>query len=99
MKVQISVRTKREYPKKKPFLPLGFGGYIPSNHCLLIIQYVAFVNFIVYDVHNATYSRHPFSLFRHFLVITFQLFILHVWLRIVDEGPVQEMRIWSISLI
>ena len=40
-----------------------------------------------------------FSLFRHFLVITFQLFILHVWLRITDEGSVPEMRILSISLI
>ena len=40
-----------------------------------------------------------FSLFWHFLVITFQLFILHVWLRITDEGSVPEMRIWSISLI
>ena len=40
-----------------------------------------------------------FSLFRHFLVITFQFFILHVWLRITDEGSVPEMRIWSISLI
>ena len=35
----------------------------------------------------------------HFLVITFQHFILHVWLRITDEGSVPEMRIWSISLI
>ena len=25
--------------------------------------------------------------------------ILHVWLRITDEGSVPEMRIWSISLI
>ena len=40
-----------------------------------------------------------FSLFWHFLVITFQLFILHVWLRITDEGSVPKMRIWSISLI
>ena len=40
-----------------------------------------------------------FSLFRYFLVITFQFFILHVWLRITDEGSVPEMRIWSISLI
>ena len=40
-----------------------------------------------------------FSLFWHFLVITFQLFILHVWLRITDEGSVLEMRIWSILLI
>ena len=40
-----------------------------------------------------------FSLFWHFLGITFQLFILHVWLRINDEGSVPEMRIWSISLI
>ena len=30
---------------------------------------------------------------------TFQLLILHVWLRITDEGSVPEMRIWSISLI
>ena len=37
-----------------------------------------------------------FSLFWHFLVITFQHFILHVWLRITDEGSVPEMRIWSI---
>ena len=29
-----------------------------------------------------------FSLFWHFLVITFQHFILHVWLRITDEGSV-----------
>ena len=40
-----------------------------------------------------------FSLFWHFLVITFQLFILHVWLRITDEVSVPEMRIWSISFI
>ena len=40
-----------------------------------------------------------FSLFWHFLVVTFQLFILHVLLRINDEGSVPEMRIWSISLI
>ena len=40
-----------------------------------------------------------FSLFWHFLVITFQHLILHVWLRITDEGSVPEMRIWSISLI
>ena len=33
-----------------------------------------------------------FSLFWHFLVITFQLFKLHVWLRITDEGSVSEMR-------
>ena len=43
--------------------------------------------------------RFGFSLFWHFLVITFQLFILHVWLRITDEGSVPEMRIWSITLI
>ena len=30
---------------------------------------------------------------------TFQRFILHVWLRITDEGSIPEMRIWSISLI
>ena len=30
--------------------------------------------------------------------LTFQLFILHVWLRITDEGSVPEMLIWSISL-
>ena len=40
-----------------------------------------------------------FSLFRHFLVITFQFFIPHFWLRITDEGSVPEMRIWSILLI
>ena len=40
-----------------------------------------------------------FSLFWHVLVITFQLFILHVLLRVTDEGSVSEMRIWSISLI
>ena len=40
-----------------------------------------------------------FSLFWYFLVITFQLFKLHVWLRITDEGLLPEMRIWSISLI
>ena len=40
-----------------------------------------------------------YSFFRQFLVITFQLFILHVWLRITDECSVPEMRIWSISLI
>ena len=38
-----------------------------------------------------------FSLIWHFLVITFQLFRLHVWLRITDEGSIPEMRIWSIS--
>ena len=37
-----------------------------------------------------------FSLFRHFLVINFQLFILNVWLMITDEGSLPEMRIWSI---
>ena len=37
--------------------------------------------------------------FWHFLVIAFQLFILHVWLRITDEGSVPEMCIWSILLI
>ena len=40
-----------------------------------------------------------FSLFRLFLVITFQLFKLTLWLRITDEGSVPEMRIWSMSLI
>ena len=34
-----------------------------------------------------------------FLVITFQFFILRVYLRITDEGSVPEMCIWSISLI
>ena len=34
-----------------------------------------------------------FSLLRQFLVIAVQLFILHVWLRITDEGSVPEMRI------
>ena len=40
------------------------------------------------------YYTIPFgiSLFWHFLVITFQLFELHVWLRITDEGSVPEMR-------
>ena len=33
------------------------------------------------------------------LVFTFQLFNLHVWLRITDEGSIPEMRIWSISFI
>ena len=37
-----------------------------------------------------------FSLFRHFLDITFQLFKCFVWLRITDEGSVPEMRKWSI---
>ena len=40
-----------------------------------------------------------FSLIRHFLVITFQLLKLPVWLRITEEGSVPEMRIWSMSLI
>ena len=40
-----------------------------------------------------------FSLFWHFLVISFQLFILPVWQMITDEGSVPEMRIWSMSLI
>ena len=31
-----------------------------------------------------------FSFFWHFLVITFQLFKLPVWLRITDEGSVSE---------
>ena len=34
-----------------------------------------------------------------FLVLTFQLFKLHVCLRITDEGSVPEMRIWSISFV
>ena len=29
----------------------------------------------------------------------FQLFKLHVWLRITDEDSAPEMHIWSISLI
>ena len=39
------------------------------------------------------------SFFWHFLVITYQLFILNVWLRITDEDSVPEMSIWSISRI
>ena len=37
-----------------------------------------------------------FSFFRQFWDIIFQLFILHVWLRITDEGSVPGMRILSI---
>ena len=45
-----------------------------------------------------------FSLFRHFLDITFKLLRKRkrnhfVWLRITDEGSLPEMRIWSILLI
>ena len=40
-----------------------------------------------------------FSLLRHFLVITFQLFKCIVWLRINKECSVPEMRIWSILFI
>ena len=38
-----------------------------------------------------------FSLFWHFLVITFQYYYLPLRLRITDEGSVPEMRIWSMS--
>ena len=47
------------------------------------------------------FLHHPFwlqlvlALFGHY----FSTFILNVWLRIIDEGSVPEMRIWSISLI
>ena len=40
-----------------------------------------------------------FSLFWHFLGITFQLLNYFVWLRITDEVSVPEMRIWSILLM
>ena len=46
------------------------------------------------DRNEAIY--YGFSLFRHFLGITFHLFTYFVWLRITDEGSVPEMRIWSI---
>ena len=59
--------------------------------CLKLIEIV-----ILWVYHTIPFG---FSLFRHFLVITFQFCILHVWLRITDEGSVPEMRIWSISLI
>ena len=40
-----------------------------------------------------------FSLILALLNITFQLLTYFVWLRITDEGPLPEMRIWSILLI
>ena len=59
--------------------------------CLKLIEIVIlWVNFTI---------PFGFSLVRHFLDITFQLFILHVWLRITDEGLLPEMRIWPKSLI
>ena len=43
---------------------------------------------------NRSFVHLPTSLvFGHY----FSTFILHVWLRITDEGSVPEMRIWSIS--
>ena len=47
--------------------------------------------------------HHPFRhrlVFRHFWGINFQPFVNYfVWLRIIDEGSVPELRIWSILLI
>ena len=40
-----------------------------------------------------------FSLFWHFWDITFQFLKLRFWRRIIDEGSLPEMRIWSILLI
>ena len=40
-----------------------------------------------------------FSLFRHFWAITFNFWIIIVWLRITDEGSLPEMRILFILLI
>ena len=41
--------------------------------------------------------HHPFWL--QLILALFQLFKLHIWPRITDEGSVPEMRIWSITLI
>ena len=40
-----------------------------------------------------------FSLLCLFFCHYFHFLILHVWLRMTEEGSVPEMRIWSISLI
>ena len=58
--------------------------------CLKLIEIVLWVYYTI---------PFGFSLFKHFWSLLFQLFILHVWLRITDEGSVPEMRIWSISLM
>ena len=70
--------------------------YIESLYCLMnnkfsdlkLIEIV--ILWVYYTIPNG------FSLFRHFLGITFHLFKYFVWLRITDEGSVPEMRIWSI---
>ena len=40
-----------------------------------------------------------FSLFMHDWASLFNFYNFFLWLRITDEGPVPEMRIWSILLI
>ena len=86
--VQGSYVTNEFDPKIYWCLPFGEHKNFPS---LKLIEIV--IMWVYYTI--------PFglSLFGHFLVISFQLLILHVWLRITDEGSVPEMRIWSISLI
>ena len=40
-----------------------------------------------------------FTLFGHFWAYIFNFLNYFIWLRITDEGPVPEMRIWAISFI
>ena len=79
-----------------PSCTVDFGWFVAFGEhqnfpCLKLIEIV--ILWVYYTI------PFGFSLFWHFLVITFQLFILHVWLRITEEGSVPEMRIRSISLI
>ena len=55
------------------------------------VKLIEIVMLWVYDT-----IPYGFSLFRHFLSITFHLFKYFIWLRITDEGSVTEMCIWSI---
>ena len=75
---------------------VDFGWFVPfgENQNFLCLKLIEIVILWVYYI-----IPFGFSLFGHFLVITFQIFILHVWLRITDEGSVPEMLIWSILLI
>ena len=53
----------------------------------------------LHTLFNIPLSYLASACFGSFWSLLFQLFILHVWLRITDEGSVPEIRIWSISLI
>ena len=79
-----------------------FYGWLPvirsvlSASNLSVLKLIEIV--ILWIYYNITFLI-GFSLFWHFLDITFQLLNYFVWLRITYEGSVPEMRIWSILLI